>query len=74
MEMRKLVLIYLLLDAFVVAVIGILGFHGEHGGWDFFLVNGVRLGVMGVIVALWWAGTGGKWLERVLFGKRTSRN
>ncbi|MDO8692457.1 MAG: hypothetical protein Q7R39_21005 [Dehalococcoidia bacterium] len=74
MEMRKLVKIYLLLDTFVVAVIGIFSFHGEHGGWDFFLVNGARLGVMAGIVALWRAGTGSKWLERVLFGKRPSQD
>ncbi|MDO8689457.1 MAG: hypothetical protein Q7R39_05515, partial [Dehalococcoidia bacterium] len=74
MDMRKLVMIYLLLDTFVVGIIGIFSFHGEHGGWDFFLVNGVRLGVMGVIVALWRAGTGSKWLERVLFGKKLSQD
>ncbi len=74
MDMRKLVMIYLLLDTFVVALIGVFSFHGGHGGWDFFLVNGVRLGVTGTIVALWRAGTGGKWLERVLFGKRPSQD
>lgn len=68
MEMRKLVIIYLLLDTLVVAILGTMNFHGEHG-WDFLLVNGVRLGVMAAIVALWRAGTSSRWLQQVLFGK-----
>lgn len=62
---------YLLLDTLVVAVIGVTSIHGEHG-WDFFLVNGARLAIMGLIVALWRAGSS-KWLERLLFGKRPSQ-
>lgn len=68
MEMRKLVVIYLFLDALVVVTIGILSFHGEHG-WDFFFINAVRLGVMAGIVALWRPQTS-KWLERVFIKHR----
>ncbi|MDP2726396.1 MAG: hypothetical protein Q8P59_02530 [Dehalococcoidia bacterium] len=71
MEMRKLVIIYLLLDTLIVTIIGVTSIHGGHG-WDFFLVNGVRLGVMGIIVALWRAGTS-KRLEGILFGKRPTK-
>ncbi len=68
MEMRRLVIYYLLLDTLVVAIIGVTSIHGEHG-WDFFLVNAARLGIMGVIVVLWRVG-GSRRLERILFGKR----
>lgn len=71
MEMRTLVIVFLLLDALVVLVIGLTSIHGEHG-WDFFLVNGARLAIMGAIVAAWMAGAS-KRLEGLLFGKRPSQ-
>ena len=67
MEMRKMVISYLVLDALVVTTIGIASIQGDHG-WDFFLVNGVRLGIMASIVAFWRMGSS-KWLEKILFGK-----
>jgi hypothetical protein len=70
MGMRRLVTIYLLLDALVVVVIGITSIHGDHG-LDFFLVNLTRLAIMGLIVMLWRAGSN-KWIERILFGKHPS--
>ncbi len=74
MDMSKMVIIYLLLDLLVVAVIGVLSFHAQHGGWQFFLINGVRLGVMAGIVALWRSQTAGRWVEQVLLGKRPSQD
>lgn len=71
MEMRKLLIYYLMADALVVAIIGVFSIHGEHG-WDFFLVNGARLGLVGLIVALWRAGAS-KRLERILFGKKPTQ-
>lgn len=73
MEMQKLVTIYLILDALVVVMLGFLSVHGEHG-WDFLIINVVRLAVMVGIVALWRATSRSQWVERVLFGKRSSQD
>lgn len=71
MEMRTLVIVFLLLDALVVAVIGATTIQGDHA-WDFFLVNGARLAIVGGIVALWMAGASRR-LESILFGRRPSQ-
>lgn len=68
MSMRALVVIFLLLDALVVGVIGLASVHGDHA-LHFFLINGARLGIVGAIVALWMAGTTRR-LEGILFGRR----